>query len=189
MPKKLRCLDDFRRAEIDMWSLADDVADDVRDLMPPAPRGAGNENTGAKAVLEEIAHALAKEGIERKAGYLRKLWETSDSWTPEDRFPADVVPFAAHSELRSLKWPNRREIIAKLLVKHHGRVSQRDVIRYRQEQTPPKPALSWQDENVRLLSQFITRRIGDRRSRTVAEARRVLSGVLRDAAAELDAIE
>jgi hypothetical protein len=188
-PGKLRCLEDFRRAETSTWTTADDVADDIRDRMPDAAaRTAANLQTGSRQVLADIEHDLAVEGIETKASYLRELWETSDSWPPEDRFPVNVAPFSAHKQLRSLKWENRRDILAQLIEKHGGRVSQRDVIRWRQGTIPPKRAVSWRDETVRMIDLLITRRIGDRRNRTVAEARQMMAEMLRDAADQLDAI-
>jgi hypothetical protein len=188
---KLRCLDDFLHFDGDTWHLADDVADDARELMEDdAERSASHGKTGNQQVFTRIEHLLAQEGVERKASYLRQLWETSDSWPPEERYPTKQADFSCHLHLRALTYPNRRVILGDLIKRHGGRISQRDVIRWRQERGGTRPVRSWADESLAQLNRWVARRIGKDRGRaTVSEARHHLIDLLRAVASDLEALD
>jgi hypothetical protein len=185
--RKLRCLDAFRQTEVDAWELADTVAADVVDRNEAAieVRTSNSGPSGISVVIESIRQDLAREGIERSAGYLKQLYETSDSWPPDQRFLPEQATFTAHLTLRAVKYGNRREIMAKLIAKA-GHVNQRHVKRWRAEQQPKKPVLSPDEAMEHWLERAVNRILGTnaskQRTRQLAALCRAQAGRLQSLA-------
>jgi hypothetical protein len=182
---KLHSLDLFRRQETDTWALADAVATDVIEKRPTllTERDVNRKKIGGVyGLVEGLRLDLAVEGVEQSHGYLKLLYETSDSWNPDDRFEPKAASFTAHSELRALGYPNRREILQRIIDRNGGRASQRDVKRWRYEQKPKPVAKSWAQKLADNLHRALVRELGQRPTREMLQ---VAIDTLADQADEL----
>ncbi|MBO0731521.1 MAG: hypothetical protein J2P57_19845 [Acidimicrobiaceae bacterium] len=186
--KKLRCLDAFRVSEVGSWDLADSVAADVveRDEAAHESRdsSSAHTNTGIGAVIESIRLDLAAEGVEKSASYLKSLYETSDSWPPDQRFPPEEATFSAHLKLRGVKWDKRVSIMSKLVGKN-GHVDARHIQRWITDQQPPRPLKPWEERVPQRLQSWTNLVLGRNPS---ASSLRALAVILHQEADRLEAM-
>ena len=167
--QKLRCLDAFRQTEVDAWDLADMVSADVIERNEAACRKSGllrnTESTGINEVIDSIRDYLAREGIERSAGYLKQLYETADSWEPDQRLPTEQASFTAHLALRGVKYPHRADHLRVIVAKAGGHADKRHVQRWIFDRQPHKPPKSRETKAVDSLRAWIKLRLGTKPSK------------------------
>jgi hypothetical protein len=178
--KKLHCLDAFREGEQSSWDLADLVAADVVERTHAAEETLGEKGLRSLSptarlfdAVETIRLDLAGEGVERASSYLKKLYETSDAWAPNERFRPEEASFSAHLILRREKYRNRAQILAKLVAKHHH-VNARQVQRWVSEAQPKKPLPAWEERVPERLRAWSNHVLGKHPTRQALQALAVI---------------
>jgi hypothetical protein len=136
-------------------------------------RGGRDESHQA---LRLLAEQLTRAGFDYSASSLRQYRSTSLAW-PEDTRVHEGAGFTVHRELRGQDDPPAT--LRKLMKQHGGKVTQKQVRTWKQEQNPPK-FRSWSDTQRDQIKALIKRAAPG-----APEAKEELANLLMAAAREL----
>jgi len=137
--RRLASVEGARQMEMATWDFADAVLADVPERGARAPRS--DVKDGSHQALRLLAEQLGRAGYDYSTDRLRRCRATASAWPAETRVHQGAT-FAVHLELRGQDDPPA--VLRKLMDQHGGRVTQRQVRTWKQEQNPPA-FKSWSD--------------------------------------------
>jgi hypothetical protein len=171
--RRLASVEGAKQVDQATWDFADAIVVDV----PPEHDGHTSRspvNDGSHQKLKLLAEELKRAGFDYSATTLRYNRATSLVWPEETRIHEGAM-FSVHLELRGQDDPPAT--LRKLMKKHGGRVTTKQVRTWKREQNPPA-FRSWSD-TMRDRIKAIARQADGR------AAKEELAGLLMAAAREL----
>jgi hypothetical protein len=173
--RRLASVEGAKQMELATWDFADAIVKDV-----PADdverSTSSHAKDGSQQALRLLAEQLARAGFDYSVIGLSQRRATALAW-PEDTRVHEGAGFTVHRELRGRD--DRIEVLRKLMRQHGGKVTQRQVRTWKQEQNPPK-FRSWSDTQRDNIAALIKRAAPG-----APEAKEELAGLLMAAAREL----
>jgi len=171
--RRLASVEGAKQMESAAWEFADALVEDVPERELGETRVSRNRD-GSQQELRLLAETLGRAGFDYSVGSLRQYRATSLAW-PEPTRIHEGAGFTVHRELRGRE--DRVVILGKLISQHGGRVTQKQVRTWKQEQQPQK-FRSWSDlmrDRIRSVT----------RQADTPAAREEMAGLLMAAAREL----
>jgi hypothetical protein len=172
--RRLASVEGAKQMETATWDFADAVVADVPGE-DDARSSSSHTNDGSHQALRLLAESLSRAGFDYSVNALRQYRATSLAW-PEDTRVHEGAGFTVHRELRGQDDPPA--VLAKLMKQHGGKVTQRQVRTWKQEQNPPK-FRSWSDMMLGRIK-AVTKQA------ETPEAKAEMAALLRAVAQELD---
>jgi hypothetical protein len=174
--RRLKSVTAAEHIEGAQWELADALVEDVppsdtRVSLDSVPRGGRD---GSLEALGLLAEQMRREGLDYSLSALRQYRATAIAW-PDDTRVHHGAGFTVHRELRGRE--DRAAILRRLMEEHGGRVTQKQVRTWKQEQNPPK-VQTWAERMRDRIAAVA-------KEAKTPEARDLLADLFTDAAREL----
>ncbi len=170
--RRLASVEGAKQVELATWEFADAIVEDVPDEV--ARSTSSHVKDGSRQKLKLLAEQLNRAGFDYSAVGLAQRRATALAW-PEATRVHQGAGFTVHRELRGRD--DRVEVLHRLMKQHGGKVTQKQVRTWKQEQNPPA-FRSWSDmmrDRIKAVA----------RQAETPEAREEMASLLMAAAQEL----